>query len=94
MPEQPEGQEPTETEIDMVVEEVTGKPLRPANLAVGITSMKQRITQLEADKIKLLDSVDEDSDGRLKNHLAAVNKDLEIARERLAHYEAQVGKQN
>jgi len=30
----------------------------------------------------------------LKDHLAAVNKDLATARERLTHYEAQLGRRN
>ena len=94
MPEPPDDYEPTEADIDMVVEEVTGKPVKPANLAAGIASMRQRIAQLEAEKTKLLDGMDEDRDESLKDHLAAVNKDLATARERLAHHEAQLGKQN
>ena len=38
--------------------------------------------------------MDEDFDETLKDHLAAVNKDLAIARERLVHYEAQRARQN
>jgi len=38
--------------------------------------------------------MEKDFDESLKDHLAAVNKDLANARERLAHYEAQVGRQN
>jgi len=94
MPEQHDNYEPTEEDIDMTVEETTGKPVKPANLAAGIASMQRRIAQLEAEKIKLLDRMDEDADESQKEHLAAVNKDLAIARERLVHYEAQHGKQN
>jgi len=94
MPEPRDDYEPTEADIDMVVEEVTGKPAKPANLAAGIASMQRRIAQLEAEKIKLLDRMDEDADESLKNHLAAVNKDLATARDRLTYYEAQFGKQN
>ena len=61
---------------------------------VGIASMRQRIAQLEAEKARLLDRMDEDSDAALKVHLAAINKDLAAARERLIHYELQVGRQN
>ena len=43
---------------------------------------------------KLRNRMDEDSDETLKDHLALVNKDLATAYERLAHYEAQLGKQN
>ena len=38
---------------------------------------------------KRLDRMDEDLGASLKDHLAAVNKDLAIARERLVHYESQ-----
>jgi hypothetical protein len=94
MPEQPDDFEPTAADIDMVIEETTGKPVKPANLADGIASMRQRIAQLEAEKFKLLDRMDEDADESLKEHLASLNQDLATARERLAHYEAQLGKQN
>ena len=94
MPEQPDNYEPTEADIDMVIEETTGKPVKPTNLADGIASMRQRIAQLETEKTKLLDRMDESSDESLNDHLATVNKDLATARERLTHYEAQSGKQN
>ena len=42
--------------------------------------MRQRIAQLEAEKIKLLDRMNEDSDDSLKDRLAAVNKDLATVR--------------
>ena len=55
---------------------------------------RQRIAQLEAEKTKLLGRMDEGFDESLKDHLAAVNKYLATARESLAHYEAQVSRQN
>lgn len=94
MPDQPENFEPTEADIDMVIEETTGKPVKPVDLAAGISSMRQRIAQLEAEKIKLLDRMDEDSDQVLDEHLVSVNKDLATARERLIYYEAQFDRQN
>jgi len=97
MPEQPDNHEPTEADIDMVIEETTGKPMKPANLAAGIASMRQRIAQLEAEKAKLLEQLDiatDDATASLSQHLASLNKDLVTARERLAHYEAQLGRQN
>jgi len=94
MPEQPDDFEPTEADIDMVVEDASGKPVKPANLAAGITSMRQRIAQLEAEKLKLLDRMDGDADESLKEHQASINQDLATARDRLAHYEAQHGQQN
>jgi len=94
MPERPDDYEPTEGDIDMVIEEATGEPVKPANLAAGIALMRQRIAQLEAEKTKLLDRMDEDSDESLKDYLAVVNKGLAMARERLVYYEAQLSRQN
>ena len=94
MKKQPDDYEPTEADLEMLVEDVTGKPVKPANLAAGIASMQQRIAHLEAEKTKLLDRMDEESDESLKEHLVAVNKDLATARERLGHYEEQMGQQN
>jgi hypothetical protein len=94
MTESPENYDPTEADVEMVIEQVTGKPVKPANLAAGIASMRQRIAQLETEKSKLLGQMDEDAVDTLKDHFIAVNKDLTIAHERLAFYQAQVGKQN
>lgn len=97
MPEQPDDYELTEADIDMVVEETTGKPIKPENLAAGIASMRQRIVQLEAEKTKLLarmDTATDDSEGTLNGHLVEINRDIATARERLAHYVSQTGRQN
>ena len=94
MPEAPENYEPTEADIDMVVEEATGKPVKPANVAAGIASMRQRIVELETEKTKLLARMDEDVGESLKDHLVSINKDLAAAREHLNHYEAQLSGQN
>ena len=56
--------------------------------------MRHRNAQLETKKTKVLDRMEKDFDETLNDHLAAVNKDLAIARERLTHYETQLGKQN
>jgi len=94
MPEQPDDYEPSNADIDMVVEETTGKLVKPGDLVAGIASMRQRIAQLEVEKTKLLDRMDENFDESLKDHLASVNNDLATARERLVHYESQLGRQN
>jgi hypothetical protein len=97
MTEPSDNYEPTEVDLDLVVEEATGKPVKPANVTAGIVSMRQRITQLEAEKASLLDRLGTaagESEEALNKHLAAINKVLATARERLAHYEAQLGAQN
>jgi len=67
MPDPRDDYEPTEADIDMIAEEVSGKPV---DLAAGITSMRLRIAQLEAEKTKRLDRMAEDSDKSLREHLA------------------------
>ena len=74
----------------MVVEEATGKPVKPANLAAGIASMRQRIAQLHAEKTKLLDRMEKDFDATLKEHLTSLNKKLADARDRLASFETRL----
>ena len=65
MRDQPDDYDPTEADVDMVVEQATGKPVKPANLAAGTASMRERIAQLEAEKTKLLNRiVPRPSDGR------------------------------
>ena len=97
MPEPSDKYKPTEADLDLVLEDATGKPVKPLDLAAGISSLRQRIAQLETEKIRLLDRLDtaaDKSEVASNKDLAAVNKDLATARERLAHYEAQLGTQN
>ena len=75
----------------------TSKPVKPANLAAGIASMRQRITELETEKAKLLNQMDTATDAleqSLNKHLASMNKDIAIAREGLDSYQRQLGMQN
>jgi hypothetical protein len=79
---------PTPNDLDLVQEAVTGKPVTPESAAAGVAQMQQRIQELEAEKAGLLHHQADDS------MLDAVNRDLATARERLAHYQAQLGHQN
>lgn len=97
MPEQPDNYVPTEADIDTVIEEATGKQIKPENLAAGIAFLRQRIERLEEAKAELLDRMDtaaEDSEGTLHDHLIEINRDLATARERLTHCVSQTGRQN
>ena len=94
MPEPSDKYKPTEADLDLVIEEATGQPLKPKDLVTGIDSLHERIKELEAEKARLLDRLEKDFDETLKDHLAAVNRDLTTARERLAHYDVQLGTQN
>ena len=94
MPEQPDDYEPSEADIDMVIEEATGKLIKPANLAAGITATRQRIEQLEVEKAKLLNQLETASEisvVSLDRQLASINKKLAAARERLNHFQGQFG---
>ena len=97
MPEQPNNYEPSAADLDMIVEATTGKPVKPADIGAGIASLRQRITQLEIEKARLLDHLDAVTGAAansLTQHLNSLNQDLATARERLDHYEAQLGRQN
>ena len=97
MPEQPENYEPSAADIDMIVEATTGKPVKPADIGAGIASMRQRIAQLEAEKARLLDHLDAVTDAAansLTRQLDEIKRNLHTARQRLGHYQAQVGKEN
>jgi len=48
--------------------------VKPANLADGVASMRQRIAQLEPEKTNLPDRMGKDSDEALKDDFAAVTK--------------------
>ena len=95
---QPNDYEPTESYIEMVIEDATGKLLKPENAEAGIASMRRRIAELEAQKSKVIDQLDAAAnlpaaDG-LNRNLTLIDRDLKVARERFAHYESQVGRQN
>lgn len=97
MPEPSDHYEPSEADLEMVIEETTGKPVKPASAAAGIASMRQRLKELEVEKAKLLNQMDTATgalEQSLNKHLASLNKDIAAARERLAHYESQLGQQN
>ena len=94
MPQQPDNYESTEADIDMVVEEATGKSVKPANLAEGILSLRQRLVELEAEKSNPLSRLDGMSAVPLTQALASSNQSIATARERLRHYETQLGQQN
>jgi hypothetical protein len=53
--------------------------------------VRSSIWFVRAWKTKLLDRMDEDFDESLKAHLASINKDFAIARERLTHLRSASG---
>jgi hypothetical protein len=65
-----------------VAPQATGKSVKPANFAAAAHHSARD------GETKLLDRMEKDFDATLKDHLAAVNKDLGADRQRLGHYEA------
>lgn len=94
MPEQPDNLEPTEADIDMVLEEMNGKPVDKGTARANAQTMQERIAQLEAERARLISNSNKLPPGKYQNHQASYDSDLAIARERLAHFQSQVGKSN
>lgn len=97
MTEPSDNYDPTEADLDLILEDSTGKPVKPADLANGIASLRQRITQLEGEKAKLLgqlEKTDESRAGSITSKLVVLSRQMTSARQRLGDYESQSGKQN
>lgn len=58
MTEPSDNYDPTEADLDLILENATGKRVKPENLATGIASMQKRIAQLEGEKAKLINQLD------------------------------------
>ncbi len=94
MPEQPDNLEPTEADLDMVLEETTGKPTDKGSTMANIQALEDRIVQLEAERARLISNRSKLPSENYESHLASYDADLRTARERLAHFESQLGKNN
>lgn len=83
---------PTEADLEMIMEAASGKPVKPPSLEAGITSMRQRIAELEASKRRMLERLDEQTEGfnqTVNTHIRDINRDLDEARQRLDSYMSQ-----
>ena len=76
MPEPSDKYKPSEADLDLVLEQATGKPVDPVSLAAGISSLQHRIARLDTEKAKLLDRMEAGFDATLKGHLATIDKEL------------------
>lgn len=88
---------PTDADLETAIEETTGKPVKPESAAAGVKSMLRRITELNMLRGRLTDqlAVAQGRDAlELEGHIHTCNRDLAIAKERLTHYESQLGTQN
>jgi len=78
-------------ETEMVIEEVSGQPVQPKELAAGIASMEARIKLLTGQKGQCLAQMDTATGPRyegLSADLVSLNAELSKALARLAHYRA------
>lgn len=81
----PDESEPSPEDLEMAVEELTGKPTA-GNPAERIEALKKRIIFLEAERRTALDRPD---DVDRAEWLAANQQDLDNARRQLADFKAQ-----
>lgn len=79
---------PTHEDLDMVREEVTGKPTDRGTALRNCAALEQRIAQLLRSKAKLLDRYGEGHD--VLHFVADVDRELAKARELLAACELQL----
>jgi hypothetical protein len=98
MTNQPDNYEPSNTELEMVVDEARkaiGKGPAPRSAAKGVSDMAARIGLLNEQKTKLLKQMElHPSDTQLDSTLVAVNSELREAKKRLAEYQTQAKGQN
>ncbi len=83
---------PTDADLDMVLEEVTGRPADKGSARHNAIALRQRIAELLESKGKLLTHQSEGKD--VANALAAVEADLAKARKFLAGYATQLEQLN
>jgi len=98
MPDQPDNYEPSDAELEMVVDEArkaVGKGPAPRPSERGIADMQARLKLLSEQKEKLLEQLElHPTDAQLGNELTALNKELHEAQERLAEYQTQFDHRN
>jgi hypothetical protein len=98
MPDQPDNYEPSDAELEMVVDEARqavgkGPAARPS--LKGIADMQARIKLLSEQKGKLLEQLElHPTDVQLGNDLSALNQEFREAQERLAEYQSQFDRRN
>ena len=83
--------DPTEVDLQIVEDEALGHPVKRC-AHQGVADMQARITQLNAEKKKLLEQMDTRTD--LDSQLSTLNSQLREAQDRLAEYELQAQSHN
>ncbi len=102
MPDQPDNYEPSDAELEMVVDEArkaVGKGPAPRPSVKGIADMQARLKLLSEQKEKLLEqsalhAADTQFVVAVRKDLATVNRELREAQERLAEYQSQFDRRN
>jgi len=98
MPAKPNNYDPTESDLEQVVDEARkalGKGPAPRSAAGGISDMTERIRSLNEQKGKLLKQMElHPTNTDLDATLVATNSQLREAKERLAEYQSQLRGKN
>jgi hypothetical protein len=94
MPKQPDDFEPTEADIDIILEDVHDKPADKGSVLENIKALVGRIAELETAYEKLGRNGENFDAAPLQQHMDACSKDLNTARERLRYYQDQLRQQN
>ncbi len=86
-------------EIEMMEEQAASQPVAPANASEGIASMQRRIHLLNQQIAQVLNAQEEQADNeslvaKLSQDFKDLSAQLRLARERLAHYQAQQKSRN
>jgi hypothetical protein len=81
---------PSEADIDMVLEEASGKAVDKGTALANAQAMQERINQLEAERARLTINQAKLSPETFQQHLASFDADLITARERLIHFQTQL----
>jgi hypothetical protein len=79
---------PTDADIDMVLEEASGKAVDKGAALANAQAMQERISQLETERARLISNQAKLSPEAFQQHLSSFDADL--ATERLVHFQNQL----
>lgn len=85
---------PTEADLDMIAEEMSGKPVDKGLAGLNLAAIENRIEQLEQERDKLKSNELSMSAESFNTALASYEADLTTARDLLTRYRASVAKTN
>jgi hypothetical protein len=81
---------PSEADMDMVLEEASGRAVDKGTASANAQAMQERISQLEFERARLISNQAKLSPEAFQQNLASFDADLATARERLVHFQTQL----